>query len=165
MNIKKILLYLEKHVPSIALFFKRVFVEYIVPMNRSLGIKIKSIDDFETVLSLKRKYKNLNYGGTIHGAAIMALAETVHGVTILWKFPPINHLMVSKKSNLTFLKKAKGNLEVRFQLSKDKEEYINKQLSENGVCEIELKSAVTDKHGNSVAELLATYHIRRQGRV
>ncbi|MCP4143435.1 MAG: DUF4442 domain-containing protein [Chloroflexi bacterium] len=162
MNIQKSLALLEKHIPSIANLFKRWFVEYFVPMNRSLGIKIKSIDASETVLSLKRKRKNLNYGGTVHGAAIMALAETVHGVTVLWKFPPVNHLMVSKKSSLTFLKKARGNLEVRFHLSTEKEKYIEKQLSENGVCEVELTSAVTDKSGDIVAELLAVYHIKRR---
>ncbi len=142
--------------------FKKIFVQYVVPMNRSLGIKLKSISDTETVLSMKRKRKNLNYGGTVHGAAIMALAETVHGMSVLNKIGAFENLMVSKHVDLTFMKKAMGDLEVRFKLGKDREAYILQQLNEKGVCEVELKSTVTDKSGDAVAILAATYHIRQR---
>jgi uncharacterized protein (TIGR00369 family) len=142
-------------------FFKKIFVQYVVPMNRTMGIKLKSISDSETVLGMKRKRKNLNYGGTVHGAAIMALAETVHGVSVLSKIGAFNNIMVSKKTDLTFLKKAKGYLEVRFRLGEDKGNRIEQRLQEKGRCEVDLKSEVIDQAGDHVAVLNATYHIKR----
>lgn len=145
-------------------FLKKLFVEYAVPMNRSLGIKLKRIDDAETVLGMKKRRKNLNYGGTVHGAAILALAETVHGVAVLNKFAPAEHLMVSKNSDLQFLKKARGDLQVLFRLGDDMEAHIENQLREHGVCEVELKSTVTDQSEDAVANLTAIYHIKRRNR-
>lgn len=142
-------------------FFKKIFVQYVVPMNRSLGIKLEHISDTETVLSMKRKRKNLNYGGTVHGAAIMALAETVHGMSVLNRIGAFENLMVSKNVDLTFKKKAMGDLQVRFQLGKEREDFIVQELNEKGVCEVELESSVTDQSGDAVAMLAATYHIRQ----
>lgn len=143
-------------------FFKKIFVQFIVPMNRSLGIKLKSIDDHEAVLGMKRKRKNLNYGGTVHGAAIMALAETVHGLSVLNRIGAFENIMVSKHVDLTFLKKATGDLEVRFELGEARGNMIQQELHKKGFCEIDLNSTVTDKNGDSVARLAATYHIRNR---
>jgi hypothetical protein len=83
----------------------------------------------ETVMSMRGRRKITNYGGTIHGGAIMALAETVHGGAVLNKIGAFDNLMVTKNCNLTFIKKAKGNLNVCFQLSAEKEAFIKKQQS------------------------------------
>ncbi len=69
--------------------FKKLFVNYFVPMNRTLGIKLKTMEDDRTVMVMK------------------------------------------------------GNLE------------------KNGKCELELKSAITDSQGDTVAELTALYFIKR----
>ncbi|MFC1857229.1 PaaI family thioesterase [Thermodesulfobacteriota bacterium] len=141
--------------------FKKLFANYIVPMNRTLGIKLKTMEDNETVMIMKGKRKITNYGGTIHGGAIMALAETVHGGAVLNKVGAFENLMVTKKCNLKFLKKARGNLKVCFKLSAESETYIKSHLEKNGKCEIELVSAVTDSQGDTVAELTALYYIKR----
>lgn len=142
-------------------FFKKLFVNYFVPMNRTLGIKLTTMEDGLTVMIMKGKRKITNYGGTIHGGAIMALAETVHGGAVLDKIGAFDHLMVTKNCNLTFLKKATGDLKVSFKLTDDQEAYIKSHLTGNGKCEIELTSTVTDTRGDTVAELKARYHIKR----
>ncbi len=142
-------------------FFKKLFVNYFVPMNRTLGIKLNAMKDNETVMTMKGRRKITNYGGTIHGGAIMALAETVHGGAVLNKIGAFDNLMVTKNCTLNFLKKAKGDLKVSFQLSDDQEKYIKSHLARNGKCEIELTNTVTDGQGDIVAELRALYHIKR----
>lgn len=141
--------------------FKRLFVNYIVPMNRTLGIKLKTMDDNETIMTMKGRRKITNYGGTIHGGAIMALAETVHGGAVLHKIGAFENLMVTKNCSLKFFKKGRGDLKVHFSLSDENEIYIKTHLEENGKCEIELVSAVTDSQDETVAELTALYHIRK----
>ncbi len=140
--------------------FKKLFVNYFVPMNRTLGIKLKAMENNETIMTMKGKRKITNYGGTIHGGAIMALAETVHGGAVLNKIGAFENLIVTKNCNLKFLKKAKGDLKVCFKLSDDQEEYIKSHLTKTGKCEIELISMVTDVQGDTVAELKALYHIK-----
>ncbi len=141
--------------------FKKLFVNYLVPMNRTLGIKLKAMEDNETIMTMKGRRKITNYGGSIHGGAIMALAETVHGGAVLNKIGAFKNLMVTKNCNLTFLKKAKGDLKVQFKLSAEDETTIKRQLKKDGKCEIELLSTVTDDNGDKVAYLTATYHIKR----
>ena len=142
-------------------FFKKLFVNYIVPMHRTLGIKLKAMEDDQTVMTMKGRRKITNYGGTIHGGAIFALAETVHGGAVLNKIGAFENLIVSKNCNLKFLKKAKGNLKVSFMLSPEKEAYIKSHLENDGKCEIELVSEVKDSQDDIVAELTALYHIKR----
>lgn len=141
--------------------FKKLFVNYIVPMNRTLGIKLKTMEQNKTVMMMKGRRKISNYSGTIHGGAIMALAETAHGGAVLNRIGAFDNLMVTKNCNIRFLKKAKGDLEVRFELNSEREAYIRSNLRKNGKCEIELASAVTDAQGDTVARLTALYFIKR----
>lgn len=142
-------------------FFKKLFVNYLVPMNRTLGIRLKAMDQDRTVMTMRGRRKITNYGGTIHGGAIMALAETVHGGAVLNKIGAFENLMVTKSCELTFLKKAKGDLTVSFTLSRDQEAYIKAHLAREGKCEVELLSQVTDSKGDIVAALTGRYHIRQ----
>ena len=144
-----------------SMIFQKLFVNYIVPMNRTLGIKLKTMKENETVMIMKGRRRITNYGGTIHGGAIMALAETVHGGAVLNKIGAFENLMVTKNCNLKFLKRGRGNLTVRFNLSDESEIYIKRHLERDGKCEIELVSAVTDSHGDTVAILTAMYSIKR----
>lgn len=130
-------------------------------MNRTLGIKLQAMDHDQTVMTMKSRRKISNYGGTTHGGAILALAETVHGGAVLNKIGAFNYSMVTKSCHLTFLKKARGNLKVRFTLSPEDEAHIKRHLKDNGRCEIELVSLVTDDQGDPMAELTALYHIKR----
>lgn len=142
--------------------FQKLFVNYIVPMNRTLGIKLKTMEENETVMTMKGRRKITNYGGTIHGGAIMALAETVHGGAVLNKIGAFENLMVTKNCALKFFKKGKGDLKVHFTLDDENAAFIKSNLDENGRCEIELISTVTDSQGDTVAELTALYHIKRK---
>ena len=144
-----------------SMLFKKLFVNYFVPMNRTLGIKLKTMEEDGTVMTLKGRRKITNYGGTIHGGAIMALAETVHGGAVLNKIGAFDNLMVTKNCGLKFFKRARGDLEVCFRLRDEDEAFIKRSLKENGKCEIELVSAVTDAQGDVVAEMTALYHIKR----
>ncbi len=142
-------------------FFKKLFVGWIVPANRSLGIRLKSVDGKKIVMRLKKCRKNTNYGGTVHGAAMMALGETIHGMAVLDRFGTFDHLIVSKDVKLKFVKKAKGVLEVAYELPDETEALIERKLNDNAKCEVDLIANITDKTGDTMTKMTATYHIRR----
>ncbi len=144
---------------------KKWFVEYLVPANRRFGIKIVTIsDDSKTfILKLPYKRKNLNVGRTVHGAAIMCLAETVHGVAVLWNFDPKNHRMVTSTTYLQFIKPGRSDLFVKFGLSEETVERLEQVLSVKGNTDVEYECQVTDGDGNLVAILKNKYHLARLG--
>ena len=143
---------------------KKWFVEYIVPVNRRFGIKITAISDDSKTFTLKLPYKrkNLNVGRTVHGAAIMCLAETVHGVAVLWNFDPKNHRMVTSTTNLQFIKPGRSDLFVKFGLPEKTVEELDLVLSAKGNTDVEFESQVTDSNENLIAILKNTYHLARR---
>lgn len=115
------------------------------------------------MLRLPPRRRNLNVGGSVHGAAIMALAETVHGVAVLWQFSPVRHVMVTKTAHIEFLARVHTQLRTSFGLTSEAHKRIDTALATRGLCEIELESNVVDVDGRRVARLVATYQIRRLG--
>lgn len=163
MSAAKLLTALERYAPGLAPRIKKWFVEYLVPANRAMGIRIDEVarDSSRVVLSLPRRRRNLNVGGTVHGAAIMALAETVHGVAVLWQFPPARHRMVTRTTRLEFVAPARTRLSTTFCLDPETRGRIEADLAARGRCDVELGSTVVDDRGQDVARLVASYQIRR----
>lgn len=142
---------------------RKWFVEYGVPANRHLGIKVVEVGPGTGSVVLKLPYRrsNLNVAGTVHGAAILALAESVHGVAILWRFDPADHLMYTRRANLEFLSPGRTALTVRYVLSPQTIETIENRLRQAGRHEFDLECTVRDQEGEPIAHLSATYHLRR----
>lgn len=155
---------IEKKFPWVSRRLIKFMVEYLVPANRRMGIKIESMagPDQTIVLRLPYRRKNFNVGGTVHGSAIMALAETVHGVAVLTRFKPDNHFMFTKEINLKYLKKATSELFVRFNIGQQILSKIENELNAHGIFELELESTVTDTSEAPIARLNAVYHIKRK---
>lgn len=130
-----------------------------------MGIRIERVDlkSGEVVLKLKNRNRNRNVGGTIHGGVIVALAETVHGVAVLWRFSPSHHSMVSKEIRVVFLAPGRGILRSHFQLTPSLCENIAADLQAKKKCEIELVSLVTNQSGKEIARLTGKYVIWQKG--
>jgi hypothetical protein len=96
----RLLRVLETWMPGKPPAAKRWFVERAVPLNRAIGLRVEEVapDSSRVVLSLAERRRNRNAGGTIHGAVLTALAETIHGVAVLWQFSPDRHTMVQGAS-------------------------------------------------------------------
>lgn len=164
MSAAKLLRLVERRAPRLGPRLKKWFVEYLVPANRAMGIRITRVapDSSEVLLRLPLRRRNFNVGGTVHGGVLLALAETVHGVAVLWQFSPADHRMVSLVSRMEYLAPARGELTVRFSLAEETRRRIEEELSATGVCKVELESSVADTAGTEVAHLTATYRIRRR---
>ncbi|MEW5864100.1 MAG: YiiD C-terminal domain-containing protein [Pseudomonadota bacterium] len=143
---------------------KRLFTEHGVPFNRALGLKVVEVapDSSRVALRLPHRRRNTNDGGSVHGGAILALAESVHGVAVLWQFSPREHRMVTKHAAIRYLAPAHGEIRVAFSLEPDMKLRIATELGRSGKCEFSLSSVVRDEHDAEVARLDATYVIRRK---
>jgi uncharacterized protein (TIGR00369 family) len=163
MRLAALLTMVERTAPALAPRVKRWFVERAVPLNRAIGLRIGEVapDSSRVVLRLPPRRRNTNAGGTIHGGVITALAETAHGVAVLWQFPPATHLMVSRELRVEFVAPARGELRVEFSLDEAMRRGIEEGLAARGSLDFQLVSEVKDAGGRTVARLTGSYVIRR----
>ena len=143
---------------------KKIFVEYRVPTNRRIGIKLEYIskDSKSFTLKLPYKRKNTNVGGTVHGSAIMCLAETIHGVAVLWSFDPKQHRMVTRTTEIKFINPGINDLYVKFTLKDATISNIKETLATKGNMDLVLDSNVTDKSGKLIATLKNSYYLSKK---
>jgi len=128
-----------------------------------MGVRIVAVtaDSSRVVVRLKNIRNNRNAAGTVHGAALFALAETVHGTAVLWQFPPTLHRMFTKTAYLEFLAPGRGELIAEYSLSRELLDRIGRELDEHGRSEVSTASCVRDRDGEVVAILSATYVVLR----
>jgi uncharacterized protein (TIGR00369 family) len=164
-GIAGVLKHLERLLPGAAPRLKKWFVEFGVPMNRAMGLRIDEVapDSSRVAIRLPPRRRNMNVGGTIHGGVIAALAETAHGIAVLWQFDPAVHQMVTRDFRVEFLAPGRGALTVAFSLLDSARKRIEADLAQSGKCGIELTSEVKDMQGVTVARLTGNYVIRRRG--
>lgn len=145
---------------------KRGYANYLaVPANTAMGIRIVEVaaDSSRVVIRLKDRRKNQNAAGTVHGGVLFALAETVHGMAVLWQFSPLAHRMFTKTAHLEFLAPGRGELRVEYGLSRALLDRIRRDLAQ-GRAEVRAESCVRDRRGALVAKLSATYVVLRRTR-
>jgi len=166
MRLASCLTTLERHAPSLAHHAKRWFVEHAVPMNRAIGLRVDEVapDSSRVALRLPWRRRNENAAGTVHGGVIAAFAETVHGVAVLWQFPPASHHMTTRRLRVQFVAPGHGTLRVEFRLEPSTRQGIEEDLARAGRSEFTLESAVKDESGKVVAHLEASYLLRRLAR-
>jgi len=159
--------WLGTHAPRFLNLVKRWYGNYIaVPANMVMGIRIAEVasDSSRVVVRLKNMRSNRNAAGTVHGAALFALAETVHGTAVMWQFSPLRHRMFTTKAYLEFLTPGRGELVVDYSLSSELLHRIGRELAEHGRSEVSAESFVRDGDGVIVAKLCATYVVLRRTR-
>ena len=164
MRLANVLSLLERRAPRLTPRLRRWFVERGVPLNRAIGLRIDHVasDSSRVALRLPARRRNLNVGGTVHGAAITALAESVHGVAVLWQFSPSDHVMVTRELRVEFLAPGRGTLHVEFALDASLRRSIAEELARVGRCGVRLTSEVADDAGSTVARLVGSYVIGRR---
>lgn len=165
MRLAGLLSTVERFAPGLAFHARTWFVERAVPFNRAIGVQVEEVapDSSRVVLRLPSRRRNQNFAGTIHGGVTTAFAETVHGVAVLWQFPPARHHMVTRSLRMEFLAPARGTLWVAHRLEAAVRRGIEEELARSGRSEFELECEVKDGGGITVARLRAVYVLRRRG--
>lgn len=154
-----------RRAPRLLALIKRWYGNYFaVPANTVMGVRIAEVaaDSSRVVVRLKNMRKNRNAAGTVHGAAMFALAETVHGTAVLWQFSPLRRRMFTKTAQLEFLAPGRGELFVEYSLERELLDRIGCELAEHGRSEVSAQSCVRDMDGEIVAKLSASYVVLRR---
>ena len=154
----------ELRLPAASAWLRRRFIEWGVPAHRAIGLRVVQVAHDSSIVDVRLplRRRNTNVGGTVHGGVLLVLAESVHGIAVLWQFPPATHTMVTKESRIEFVAPGRGQLTVRFHLEPALCTRVRADLDQRGRCELALDSTVTDERGQDIARLRGTYVIRRR---
>jgi len=157
---------LEARSPAWSFWLKKAFIQYGVPFNRAIGLRFAGVSGQGDTFRLRLPYRrrNTNVEGTVHGGVITAFGESVFGVSVYWQFPPSSISMVTREIQIAFLKPARGDLFIEYKLEAPQREKILADLARQGRCEIQFTCQVTDREGDAVAQLQASFAIRNRGR-
>lgn len=154
--------WLEESSPTIGANLKKIFIQYGVPFNRAIGVRVVAVtaDGQGFKLRLPYRRRNTNVEGTVHGAVITAFAETVLGVAVYWQFPPSSISMVTREIVVTFLAPAEGDLFIEYRLEARDRDRILADLGAVGRCDIWFTCQVVDQGNRAIAQLRASFAIR-----
>jgi uncharacterized protein (TIGR00369 family) len=160
----KLLAWLDRRAPPLAALARRLVTAYLIPLNRIAGIRVVHVssDVSRVVLRLKQRAANQNGSGTVHGGVLLALAETAHGVAVLWRFMPGRHTMFTKSARIEYRNPGRGELSVDYRVPEGLHGRIERDLATTSRSKVELESMVVDAQGVIVAELYATYIVLRR---
>lgn len=156
---------LASRVPALLLPIAKLRFDYLIAFNRRIGLRLHTVamDTGSVTLRLPFSRGNCNAAGTVHGGAILALAESVHGFALafgLREQPGVR--IFTKEAQLRFIKKATSDLLVSCTIGGETRARVAAQLEANAATELRLTSLVTDRSSSPIAELAASYHLSRR---
>lgn len=125
------------------------------------GIRIRRVAaDFTSAeTSLRLRWWNRNYVGTLFGGSLYAMCDPIHMVMLMELLGP-NYIVRDKGAEVRFLKKGRGRVTARFEIAPKTVALIWNEPAE--VQEREFRVEVRDEANEVVAEVVKYLYIRRK---
>lgn len=103
-----------------------------IPLIKAMGIKIEHFEEGEVETTMPFVPENLNHVGTIYAGALFSHAEVTAGVTLFSKYSPMEFMLLIKRVEIDYLKKATENVIGKAALPTDVIEQAEKDFAEKG---------------------------------
>lgn len=104
---------------------------------------------------------NKNHFNAMYAGALFTVAELPGGVMCLLNFDE-QYFPVLAEMNIKYLKPAKGDVTVEFELGRAEIDRIQTEAESAGKSSFTLEGAIKDPNGQVVAETVAYYQVRKR---
>ena len=140
----------------------RAGMEQAIPYNRYLGLEVTEVAEGRGVVRLPERDDLHNHVGSQHAGALFSAGEAASGAAFVGAFA--EHLggitPLARSADIAYLKLAKGPITATGTLGATKEDLLA-ALDADGKVEFPVDVALADADGNTVAEMLVQWHVRR----
>jgi uncharacterized protein (TIGR00369 family) len=133
-------------VKTLSMFFGRV-----IPFAGTAGVQIEELNEERSVLVLKNRKRVQNHIKGIHAAAMALLAESATGFVCAVGCPD-DKLLLMKSMNLNYVRRSKGDLTAKAELSVEQREMIKNE--DKGEITVNIKVTDEDNKEPVICEMV-----------
>ncbi|CAA0121702.1 Uncharacterised protein [BD1-7 clade bacterium] len=119
----------------------------IIPFAGTAKIRVTALQANECIVQVKNRKRVQNHIGSVHAAAMALIAESATGFMTALSVPD-NRIIVLRSMELTYVKRATGDMTARAYFSPEQLTHI--QETEKG--DIEVPVTITDVNGDETVE-------------
>lgn len=135
-------------------------LEYVVPFNKGLGIKIHSLSKDKVVLKAPEKWRRRNHVGSAHACFLALIGEYPAGLLIAQNFSFENHRIIISGLNVEYKKQGRGLLTA----TSEKPSEFSTDFSD-GENWIDMKTVITNSKDEEVAIVSTKWQIKKWDQV
>lgn len=144
----------------LALSLLNLMIGVAIPFVRRNRFQLVDIrrGHFEARVRLR---SNVNHIGTMYAGAMFLLAEVPGGIIALYEFGSA-YFPILKDLKMSYLLPAKSDLRIRIDMSEELLNRIVTDADRDGKADFCLTTHLIDRDGQTVAESIANYQLRRR---
>ena len=132
----------------------------VIPFNSPHGFVFEKVDPLETCLRLPLKRSNQNHLGGIHACAIATLGEYSAGALFLKNFGISEYRIILEEIKCQYHSQGRTSLLGRAKISKTMLAKKLKELDEEGVCQFQLTTEISDENDKHVATVKSKWQLK-----
>ncbi|ASP39181.1 DUF4442 domain-containing protein [Bacterioplanes sanyensis] len=119
----------------------------VIPFAGTAGTRVEKLEPQECIIVLRNRRKVRNHIGSVHAAAMALLAESATGFMTALSVPD-DRIIVIRKMELEYLKRASGDMKAVASFSDEQVEYVRN--TDKG--DIEVPVTITDATGTETVK-------------
>jgi len=143
---------------SAALKLVTKFVGQSIPFATRNGFKVIDFRPGYVKAFIPLK-PNKNHFNSMYAGALFTVAELPGGIISIFSFDE-RYYPILKDLKIEFLKVAKSDVTVEFEITKEELKHLESEASKHGKCPFVLEGEIKDKGGVVVAKSYANYQVR-----
>lgn len=142
-----------------------MFLWNLYPPFLGSGIRITGVDPgYKKIrVLMKLRWWNRNYVGTQYGGSLYSMCDPFYMTTLLFRLGK-DYIVWDKAASIRFKKPGRGTVYAEFAIADELVEELRRAADTQGKVEHTFTALVTDKEGNTIAEVDKLLHIRKKDR-
>lgn len=121
------------------------WLDRLIPFNRGLGFRIEEFSPRRVKVSSPERKRRRNHLGSAHACALALVGEYTAGLLVAQNFSPERYRLIMSQLHMEYKKQGRGALSAEATPPKTWPHF------EDGIGWIDMKTSITDTHGEEVA--------------
>ncbi|HLT31886.1 MAG TPA: DUF4442 domain-containing protein [Myxococcaceae bacterium] len=138
------------------------WIARLYPPFVGAGIRVRATPGLESIdVELPLTWWNRNYVGTHYGGSLFSMCDPFFMIMLIERLGP-DYIVWDKASRIRFRRPGRGRVRAHFHLSDAQVAAIRAEADVQPRTEPTLNVQVVDDHGEVIAEVERTLHVRRK---